>query len=256
MRWCGLFVVGLLLSAAVPVQADDQAEGLKLVDAAIKAAGGADKLARLDTMSFKAKGSATEGGDKKVEFTAEASVKGNDRFRLQLEMTINGNTETGVVVVNGDKGWFKGKDKEEEAPKETLALIKEEFRALRMAQMLTPLKAKGVKLSALGESKINDRAAMGLKAVQENHPDLDIYFDKETHLPVKCELIVKEKRGDEEREMTTTWFFSDAKAVNGVKHPMKATLHVDDKGKKVAIEMELSEVKAGAKLEDNVFEKP
>jgi hypothetical protein len=252
MRWCGLCVVGLLLAWAAPVRADDQAEGVKLVDAAIKAAGGADKLKKLETISFKGKGKATHDG-KETDVSIGASSKGQDRVRLQLEFTENGRTEKPEVILNGDKGWIKHDEKVMDVPQEIFASLKAEFRALRLAQMLTPLKDKAVKLSPLGESKINDRAALGLKVVQDNQTDLDIFFDKETHLPVKCELKIKIEN---DKEVTTTWIFSDAKAVEGVKHPMKVKLEMMDDNKKLVLELELSEVKPGAKLEDNTFDKP
>jgi outer membrane lipoprotein-sorting protein len=254
MRWCGLCVVGLLFAGAASVRADDQADGVKLVDAAIKASGGEQKLKKLETLSLKGNGKVMEGNNE-AEMTIDASAKSHDRWRLQLDVTMNGRTKSILIVINGDMGWAKHEDKVEDAPAPVLKVIKQEFRALRMAQMLTPLKDKGVKLSLLGEVKINDRAALGLKAVQENQPDVDIYFDKETHLPVKCELRIKEPKGDQEgdKEITTTWLFSEVKAHDGVKHPMKIVLNVEDKK---MMELELKEVKPGAKLEDNAFDKP
>jgi outer membrane lipoprotein-sorting protein len=248
MRWCGLLIAGLLLAAA-PVRADDQAEGLKLVDAAIKAAGGADKLKKLDTVSFKGKGKATHDG-KEADVACDVSAKGQDRVRLQLEINENGKTESPLVVINGDQAWIKDEAK---VPEEIFTALKAEFRALRLTQMLTPLKDKAVKLSPLGESKINGRAAQGVKVVQENKHDLEIFFDKETHLPVKCELRIKFEM---DKEVTTTWLFSDAKAVEGVKHPMMVKLEVEIDNKKVVLELALSDIKPGAKLEDNTFDKP
>jgi hypothetical protein len=254
MRWRGLCVVGLLFVGTAPVRADDQAEGMKLVDAAIKAAGGAEKVKKLEMLSLKGKGKFMEGNNE-ADMTFEGSAKGQDHWRLQLDVTMNGRTKSILLVIKGDAGWAKAEEKVEDAPAPVLKAIKQEFRALRMAQMLTPLKDKRVKLSPLGEVKINDRPALGLKAVQENHADVDIYFDKETRLPVKAELRIKEPKGDQEgdKEITTTWLFSDSKDAAGVKHPMKVVLQVDEKK---VMELEFSEVKPGAKLDDNAFEKP
>jgi hypothetical protein len=115
---------------------------------------------------------------------------------------------------------------------------------------VTPLKAKDLKLSPLGEMKVNDRAALGIKVVKKDYPDVDLYFDKETHLPIKCELRVKEKNG---MEVTTAWFFSDFKEVAGVKHPLKVALHREDKK---MMEMEIGEAKSEEKVDEGTFAKP
>jgi hypothetical protein len=254
MRWCGLCVVGVLLACAAPVRADDQAEGMKLVDAAIKAAGGQKKLKELDRVWLLGKGKVMTG-NKEAEMNMDALAQGHDRWRLQFDVTEDGKNKSILLVVNGDKGWAKMEDRVEDAPAPILKMINQEFRALRLAQMLTPLKDKGVKLSPLGEVKINDRAALGVKVVQEKQTDVDIYFDKETHLPVKCELRIKEPKGDQEgdKEITTSWLFSNPKSIDGLKHPMKIVLNVDDKK---MMELELGRVDPGTKLEKNAFDKP
>ena len=250
MRWCGLCAVGLLFVGAAPVRADDQADAVKLVDAAIKAAGGADKLKKLEVLSFKGKGKVSNGS-KEFEVSVEISAKGQERLHFLLDLAVEDQKVSRLIVIKGDKGWLKRDGKVEDAPAPVLKAFKREVRAFRLLQLLTPLKDKGIKLSHLGEVKINDRPALGLKVVQEKQPDLDIYFDKETHLLVRCELRIKESKDVE--ETTTTWFFSDAKAVDGVKHPMKVVLEVENKK---VMELEITELKPAAKLDDNAFDKP
>jgi hypothetical protein len=247
-HWCGLLVVGLLLSFGLTGRADEQEEGLKLANAAIKAAGGEAKLDKLKIVSMKGKGTVSEG-DQDATFTIEGTVQGLDRFRLDLEMSFGGRTEKVLIVFNGDKGWAKTPDKVEDAPPDAIPLIQAELHALRMAQMLTSLKDKAVKLSPLGEVKVNDRAANGLKFVQKDRPDVDLFFDKETHLPIKCQMRVKEREG----EMTHEWFFSDYKELGGAKHPTKIALHRDSKK---LMEMEITEVKPEEKLDESTFAKP
>jgi hypothetical protein len=240
----------MMFTAVAPVRANDQAEGMKLVDAAIKAAGGADNLKKLETVILKGKGKITLNNSD-IDMTCELSARGSEHWRLQTDSVVDGKAKSVLIVINGEKGWAKNEDRVVEAPPEAFRTRKQEFRGMRIALMLTPLKDKAIKLSPLGELKVNNRAAVGLKAVQENHPDLDIYFDKETHLLVRCELRIKESKDVE--ETTTTWFFSDAKAVDGVKHPMKVVLEVENKK---VMELEITELKPAAKLDDNAFDKP
>jgi len=104
--------------------------------------------------------------------------------------------------------------------------------------MPTLLKDKWLKLSPLGEMTICDRAALGIKVARKGHPDLDLYFDKETHLPLKCSLKVW-KRGD--LEVTIEWLFSEFKEFAGFKHPTKIAL--TNENEKV-LELEIVEIKA------------
>jgi len=80
---------------------------------------------------------------------------------------------------------------------------------------------------------------------------MDLFFDKETNLPVKAEVRVKEHDGGD--EMLHTFLFQDYKEEGGVKHFTKLTLH---RGDKEAMVMELSEVKRLEKLDASLFDKP
>ncbi len=52
---CGTFVLSLLLTAGVRLQADDQADAKGIVDKAIKATGGEEKLAKHKAATSKGK---------------------------------------------------------------------------------------------------------------------------------------------------------------------------------------------------------
>jgi hypothetical protein len=245
---CGALAVGVLLACGVGL-ADEQSEALKIVDAAIKAAGGEAKLDKLKIVSMKGKGTFHENNQEGT-FTIEGTVQGLGRFRLSLELSIRDQTHKALLVLNGDNAWAKHGERVDDLPAPAIPLIKAEMHALRMAQLLMPIKDKDLKLSPFGEMQIGDRAALGIKIVKKDHPDVDLYFDKETQLPIKCELRIKEPNG---MEATTTWLFSSFKEVGGVKHPMKVTLNRDDKK---LMEMEISEVKPEEKVDDSVFAKP
>jgi hypothetical protein len=240
-------VVGVCLG--IPsVRADEQAEALKVVDAAIQAAGGAAKLDQLKTVSMKGKGTLQERGQEGT-ITFEGTAHGLDRFRLDLELSMMDRMNKVLVVFAGDKGWAKHDDRVEDAPEDAVPLIRAELHALRMAQMLTPLKDKDLKLSPLGEMQIGSRAAVGIKIVKKDLPALDLYFDKQTHLPVKCSLRVKEHNEEKSHE----WVFSNYKEIAGVKHSMKVALNRD--GEKL-LELEISELKPMAKADEGTFAKP
>src|SRR5262249_61116637 len=96
---CAALAVGVLMTCGKVGRADDQAEALKIVDAAIKAAGGEAKLAKLKAVSMKGKGTIHEGGQEGT-FTIDGTVQGLDRFKLNLELSIMDRTQTVSFALN------------------------------------------------------------------------------------------------------------------------------------------------------------
>jgi outer membrane lipoprotein-sorting protein len=221
------------------------------VDKAIKAMGGSDKLAKTPATTFKCKATVDDDG-KKGEFSGTWSIQLPDKYRGELELVHDGRTETVTIVINGDKGWAHdvGRNKTEDAPEDAMTIIKADFGALHLAHSLVPLSGKEYKLSPLAEVKIDNNAAVGVKVERKDLPDVDLYFDKESHLPVKAEVRVKEKGGE---EVLHAFRFQDYKEDGGVKHFTKLTVHRADKE---IVVMELSELKRLEKVEANLFEKP
>jgi hypothetical protein len=248
----GLLGCALVLALAPALYADPAADAKAVVDKAIKAMGGADKLAKTPATTFKCKATVSDDGKKEGEFSGTWTIQLPDKYRGELEISHDGRTETVTLVINGNKGWAHevNRNKTEDAPEEALNIIKADFGALHLAHCLVPLTGKEYKLSSLGEVKIDNRPAVGVKVERKDLPDMDLFFDKETHLPVKAEVRVKEKGGE---EVLHAFLFQDYKEGGGVKHFTKLTVHRADKE---AMVMELTEVKRLEKVEANLFDKP
>jgi hypothetical protein len=236
----------------VPARADESAEAKALLGKAVKALGDKEKLGRLVAVTMKTKGAVHLSG-LTAEFSGEWSAQAQEKFRWEIEASINGRSANVALILNKDKGWAKatgpGGGMSVEIPKDDHTFAN--FGAVRLAERLVVLEDKAYKLSLLGEVKINDRAALGIKVAHEGRPDIDLFFDKETLLPVRSELRVKE--GKDGQEVLHSFYFSDYKVVDGVKHFTKLTFRHDDK---ILIEMELSEIKLQEKLDDGLFDKP
>jgi hypothetical protein len=115
---------------------------------------------------------------------------------------------------------------------------------------LVPLGNKEFKLSMLGERKVGDRPAEGVKVSRKGHFDLSMYFDKETGLLAMTESRYKEARSGKEVKQET--FFSGYKDVSGIKSPTKVSIKRDGK---LFVESSI-EVKHLEKLDERVFAKP
>jgi hypothetical protein len=92
---------------------------------------------------------------------------------------------------------------------------------------------------------------VGVKATRKGFADVDLYFDKKTHLPVKCSLSVEERKG--QAAVPHEYLFSDVKKISGLKHFTKIVVNRD--GKKI-VELEVSAVRPEDKLEADLFAKP
>jgi hypothetical protein len=242
--------LGLVLAAPAASGADEHADAMALIDRAIQALGGRQKLAQLPACSWKSKGHFEVQG-MNIPYTSEVFAQGQDQYHWDLDLTVQGRQFQASLVLNGGKGWLKGNGRTQDAPREIVTLLREDFQAIRIAQRLLPLKEKGFKLSPLGELKIGDRAALGVKVCRKGFQDVDLFLDKQTLLPVKASLRLKE--GKDGQEVVHDFLFSDYKKVNGLQHFGKIEFRRDDK---LFIKMALTEITPEEKLDDSVFAKP
>jgi hypothetical protein len=246
--WCGALVAVLILVLTGSLRADDQADAKAVVDKALKAMGGEAKVAKFKTGTWKGKATAQEGGNE-IVLTSEGTWQGTDRLHLDAEITVGGQTEKVLAVINGDKGWVKVKEMVRDAPDGELPMMKSALYAMRMPHMLPDLKGKDFTLSNLGEVKVGDKPALGIGITHKDHKDVSLFFDKETGLPSKSEVRISEPSG---KEITIEYLYADYKEADGIKHPMKITIKADGK----EINLELSEIKSKDKVEESEFAKP
>src|SRR6516165_2561175 len=98
--------VALALTAGLGVQlgAADDKDAKAILDKAIKAAGGEEKLGKVKAFQSKVKGK-NSFGDMDNDFTIESTVQGLDHLRQIFEGEFGGNKVRGEVVLAGDKGY-------------------------------------------------------------------------------------------------------------------------------------------------------
>ncbi len=232
--------VGLALVLTGTLRADESKD---VIDKAIKAAGGEEKLAKFKCYTWSAKGTYYGQGNE-FAYTATYAVQWPDKFRADIK-------DVFILVLNGDKAWRKMGEEATEMNADELAEQKEVHHAGYVTTLL-PIKSGGYTLAPLGEVKIGERPAVGVKASSKGHRDVNLYFDKETNLLVKAEYTVK-SREEGGKEVTQEALYGNYQDVQGLKIPMKVTVNRD--GKKY-VEAEYSEFKPVDKPDDNMFAKP
>jgi hypothetical protein len=229
-----------LAGAARAAEAED---ARAVIDRAVKAAGGEKALAKRKAMTWTSKGT-YYGMGAEIPFTANYALELPNKSRLEIENFM-------TRVVNGDKGWVQMMGETRELEKDQLAEAREAL-YLDGVATLVPLKGEGFKLSPLGDSKVGDAAAVGVKVAHAGHRDVKLFFDKKSGLLLKIESTVKaQEQGG--KEVTQEAVYRDYTDVDGVKVPQKMTIKRD--GERY-VEAENSDVKFPARVPAKEFEKP
>jgi hypothetical protein len=237
-----VFVFGLARFAA----ADGDKDALAILDKAIKALCGEDKLKMVKAATWKTKGTITFA-DNDNPFTSQTTVQGLDHIRREFEGEFGGNKIMGVTVVNGDKGWRQFGDNKMDLDAEAVANEKRTLYLQVVPTTILPLRGKGFKVLAAGEEKVDDKAAVLIKATGPDGKDFQLYFDKASGLPVKQVARVVGFMKDEYTQETT---FANYKVIDGFK---RATKIVSKRDGEKFMDQEITEFKILTKVDPKTF---
>jgi outer membrane lipoprotein-sorting protein len=246
--WC--LAAGVIVAISGLVRADEQADAKAIVDKAIKAQGGAEKLAKAKAASSKSKGKFYGFGDA-IDYTLESSTQPPDKLRNEIQGEAMGNKFSFIQVIQGDKGWNSANGTTEELSEEQLKEGKENLYANWVA-LLHPITGKDFKLAPLAEVKVGDKEAVGVKVSSKGHRDISLFFDKKTGMLLKRETTVKDLMAGGS-EVAEEVLYLEFKEKDGIQYASKVTINRD--GKKY-IESEITDYKPAEKLDDKVFDKP
>lgn len=243
-----LAILGLFLGLAPAVSAQDEA--LAIVAKAIKAHGGDEKLKKLNALQTQAKGTLEVAG-MSLTFTQEASIQFPDKIKDVLQLEVNGQKIPITTVYDGKQGWINHNGTTIDMSDDIKKELKESIFLMKMGG-LTALKDKDkFKLTPLGEAKVNNKPAVGIKIESKGARDINLYFDKETGLFVKIERRTLDFASGQ--EVAEERIVTEYQEVDGLKTAKKVVIHRD--GKKF-LEAEVLEAKFVDKLDDSVFTKP
>src|SRR5205085_4534287 len=118
-------------------------------------------------------------------------VHAPDRFHFKIEMTIMGQAFTMLQAVQGDKGWMSLNGTVMDLPKEQVAEVREALHVHEVMRFVG-LAGKDYKVSTLGESKVDNRPAVGVHVERKDRRDVNLFFDKESGLLVKTETRARD----------------------------------------------------------------
>jgi hypothetical protein len=241
-------VTGFAVSQGTLTRADEK-EAKAVIDKAIKAAGGEEKLTRARVLTWTVKGTVTVNGNEGA-LTGKTTVEGLDHYRAEFEADINGNPLKGVVVLNADKGWRKIGEATMELDGDFLPNEKRSAYLQLSTILLVPLKGKGFKIDSAADEKVGDKPASVVKVTGPDGKDFTLYFEKESGLLVK---MVAKLIGADGEEFTQESKYSDYKVFDGIK---KATKVENKRNGEPFIAGEVIEFKVLEKAEPDAFTEP
>jgi hypothetical protein len=243
----GLCTILILLAAGAHARAQDTARAI--VEKAVRAHGGLERLSRIRADQVQVKGNLFVE-DRETPFAGETTVQLPGQFKNVLHLTTPKGLVTLVQIVNGDKVLvtIDGQPQKVDAP--AMADIRETLQVTRATRLVPLLTDRSYELTTLPEIKVNDRPALGVRITARGRRELRLFFDRDTSLLVKSEHTTDAGEGKEVRQEI---YYGDFRDLGGYRRPAKLIALRD--GKKV-MEAELTDVKYFDKIDDAEFTRP
>ena len=231
-----------LVSSSV-VHADDPAAAAVL-EKAIHALGGREKLAKAEAFSWRAKWK--QEGIK--NFESQTTMQGLDHRRMET-----GNNQLRFIqVVSGDKGWARYGGVTRKLVGEELVFWIQDTYLEAIPITLLAIQARRLKCQAADDEQVSDKPAAVLKIKGPDGKDFALYFDKDSGLPVK---VVAKMRGygPAGRVLLREITFADYKDFDGIKKATKVEFKTNAKTSHV---LEVTEFKILEKVDPETFVEP
>jgi hypothetical protein len=244
----GLLAVGLLAGLAGRLAAADKTDPKAIVLKAIEAMGGEEKLARSKSVLLKGK-CTFYGMGRPIECTGEWLEELPAQLKVVYHMKMRGKDVIRIEVIGKDQGWLVQGGKGRALPADQLAEIHEGLQAGYIATVL-PLKDPAYRLTAVENSEVEGRLAVGLKVSREGRRDVFLYFDKQQGVLVKMRMRTKGMAGGEVEDETV---YSDYQDFGPFRSYKKMTTKRDGKP---FLDCEFTEHQPVDKFPDGTFAKP
>lgn len=241
MAVCSIFGLG-----ATSFAQDDAARGI--VDRALRALGGEERFAKQQAGRVKTKGRLELFGG--VDMTQDIAYQMPDKFRQQLGMQVNGQQVNVLIVYDGKKAALEVNGQKVPSDDKLTDAMKEAAYQMHVGR-LVGLKHKDFELSGVGEIQVNGKAAQGVRVAKKGQTDINIYFDKQTSLPLKLETRTRDFMSGQ--EVTEERILTEYQMLDGVPVPSKIEIIRDGKH---FMDAEVVEARFLEKIDDSEFAVP
>jgi hypothetical protein len=249
-RLVGVWCVGAALLGGGAVRGDEETEVRAVLDRAVDAHGGAEKLARYTAATMKIRGLIHNARGETCDF-AGVTAAGPRKLRVEVYLTVQGRDFKTVQVLSGGQGWMAYNDQVRPLTQEQLEEEQEHLYAAVVAH-LVDLRDKRYKLTSLGEGNIHGRDAVGVRVRRKGRREVRLYFDKATGLLMRTECLVKDLDSGG-REFVVETLYDDYRPVDGVQVAHRFTIRRDGR---LYVQSQAVEVKVAEKLDERLFTRP
>lgn len=244
-----LVVTAFALVVAPHVRADDDAK--TILEKAVKAHGGKEKLAVQRSMYLRNQGTLDVPGVGELKFSQETWLQDTGKMKDQMQLDVNGMQINVTTVYNGEKIWISAAGNKMELDQEVYGKELKEMNHVTKVMRLAFVGDKDCETSIVGETKVEGRPAVGVRLAVKGHKDVTLYIDKETNLIVRLDRIALDSQTMQ--DVPEERIIKEYQEVNGVKTAKKIVINRD--GKKF-MEAEVLEVKFLDKIDDSEFAMP
>jgi hypothetical protein len=242
----GSFALGLAIATGPRALAQDVQA---IVDKAILAHGGAEKLNGVKGLQMKSEGTIEIMGAGS-KFTQETVVLFTGKFKQAMELDLSGMKIPITTAYDGTNGWISANGQTIDMPANVLDATKEAVYQMNVGR-LTTLKEPGFKLAPLGDINVNDKPAVGVKVTKAGQKDINLFFDKESGLLAKVEHRTTDPQTMQ--EVNEERIMLEYQDIDGYKTAKKAKVLHD--GKKY-MEVDVVQVKFVDKIDEAELKKP
>jgi hypothetical protein len=239
-----------VIFAASPVRAADD-DPKEILTRAIKAHGGEEFLMKHPAARSQNKGKLQIPGAGEAEFTQSVAYMIPGKLRETMELSIAGQTIKIVTLMNGDTTSITAMDKEVPITDDIKKAMKDASDMLAMSRLAPLLKDKNYELSIFGETKVDDKPAIGVRVTAKSKKEVTFFFDKKTNLLVKLEHRTTSPNGG--GEVAEERFIQEYRKDKDGRHVPKKVLVKHDG--KTFLEAESTEFEFLEKIDDAEFKK-
>jgi len=249
-----IVLLGLCLAVtASATGADDDVT--QLIDRALKAHGGAERLAQPRAYTVVVEMTArSRRAPSGVSSTATHSFQPPNQYRLEEDALRGGRPSKYVEVYNGNRGWTKRDGVLQPMAAKTAAQPPDVQQGFGYKFVLC-LRDRKSTAAALGALKVGTTAAFGVKVTRpigRGSEERRLYFDTETGLLLKSELHARLSTGG---ELASEQTWADWKLIDGIAVPHRVTNAIRDAGSTVH-ERVFTDFKFADKLDPKLFDRP
>ncbi len=249
-RFYVALVVSVFVSGSGRMVSADEKDVEAILDKAITALGGEDKLTKIEAVAWKGKGKIVVGDNQEHEFTSQTIAQGLNRFKSELEVEgVRGRQLRMLSVLNVDKVWLSVGGVALQ-PAHALAGLKRSAYLTLIPVTVLPLKGPGFKVLSAGEEQVEAEPAFVIKVTCPDGSEMTISFNKNSGRPVK---VVAKVFALDDREVMQETIYGEYKNFGGIHVATRLEVKIDGKPYK---RQELTEFKILDTVEPSTFSNP